>query len=160
MDQVYCLRSSCITHAYQSLLNLKMSFMSNSNKAAWISSDQHCHLITNVVWATENRFHMRFCGACFLFVHFWLVFSSQLSKVTHFIDASSIYGSDLKTQAEVRSFRGGRVRMLEDFGRELLPLTIEKEACVSLEKGPCFFAGEFLQAFFFPSKFATLKPVL
>lgn len=62
--------------------------------------------------------------------------------MTHFIDGSVIYGSDFKTEAEVRSFRGGRLRMLEDFGRELLPLTVDKEACVSLEKGPCFFAGK------------------
>lgn len=71
-----------------------------------------------------------------------------MSKVTHFIDASVIYGSDLKTQAEVRSFRGGRLRMLEDFGRELLPLTVDKEACVSLEKGPCFFTGEYYRLLF------------
>lgn len=61
--------------------------------------------------------------------------------MTHFIDASAIYGSDLKTQAEVRSFQGGKLRMLDDFGRQLLPLTVEKDQCVSLDKGPCFFAG-------------------
>lgn len=66
----------------------------------------------------------------------------QLSKVTHFLDGSAIYGSDLKTLAEVRSFEGGRVRMLDDFGRDLLPLSVDKDTCGTLDNGPCFFAGD------------------
>lgn len=62
--------------------------------------------------------------------------------MTHFLDGSAIYGSDLKTQTEVRSFQGGRLRMLDDFGRELLPLSVDKDECGSLDKGPCFFAGD------------------
>lgn len=65
-----------------------------------------------------------------------------MSKVTHFLDGSSIYGSDLKTQAEVRSFQGGRLRMFDDFGHELLPLSENKDTCGTLENGPCFFAGD------------------
>lgn len=65
----------------------------------------------------------------------------QISKVTHFIDASVIYGSDAEKLSEVRSFQGGRLRMLDDFGRQLLPLTVDKKTCVSLDKGPCFFTG-------------------
>lgn len=60
--------------------------------------------------------------------------------MTHFIDASPVYGSDEKTMSEVRSFQGGRLRMLDDFGRQLLPLTTDKKLC--LDKGPCFFAGK------------------
>lgn len=48
----------------------------------------------------------------------------------------------MRTQTEVRSFHGGRLRMLDDFGRELLPLTTDKEFCATLDKGPCFFAGK------------------
>lgn len=66
----------------------------------------------------------------------------QISKATHFIDASPIYGTDEKTVSEVRSFQGGRLRMLDDFGRQLLPLTVDKKTCVSLDKGPCFFTGK------------------
>lgn len=62
--------------------------------------------------------------------------------MTHFIDASPVYGSDEKTMSEVRSFQGGRLRMLDDFGRQLLPLTTDKKTCVTLDKGPCFFAGK------------------
>lgn len=62
--------------------------------------------------------------------------------MTHFIDASVIYGSDAETLSKVRSFEGGRLRMLDDFGRQLLPLTVDKKTCVSLDKGPCFFTGD------------------
>lgn len=62
--------------------------------------------------------------------------------MTHILDASVIYGSDLKTQAEVRSFEGGRLRMFNDFGREVLPLTIDRDACVTTDKGPCYFTGK------------------
>lgn len=63
--------------------------------------------------------------------------------MTHFIDASAVYGTDEKTLADVRSFQGGRLRMLDDFGRQLLPLTLDKNTCVTLDKGPCFFAGKY-----------------
>lgn len=49
----------------------------------------------------------------------------------------------MKTQSDVRSFQGGRLRMLDDFGRQLLPLTADKKTCMSLDKGPCFFTGKF-----------------
>lgn len=62
--------------------------------------------------------------------------------MTHFLDGSAIYGSDLKTQADVRSMQSGRLSMLDDFGRELLPLSVDKDACGSLDNGPCFFAGD------------------
>lgn len=58
------------------------------------------------------------------------------------MDASAIYGADIRTQTEVRSFHGGRLRMLDDFGRDLLPLTTDKEFCATLDKGACFFAGK------------------
>lgn len=46
--------------------------------------------------------------------------------------------------SEVRSFQGGRLRMSDNFGRQLLPLTSDKKTCVKLDtqKGPCFFAGK------------------
>lgn len=71
-----------------------------------------------------------------------MFYISKLSKATHFVDASAIYGADIRTQTEVRSFHGGRLRMLDDFGRDLLPLTSDKEFCATLDKGSCFFAGK------------------
>lgn len=32
--------------------------------------------------------------------------------------------------------------MLDDFGRQILPLNTDEKACVSLDKGACFFAGK------------------
>lgn len=69
-----------------------------------------------------------------------LGYGKQLTKVTHFIDGSGIYGSDHKTQGEVRSFRNGMLRMSDDYGRQLLPLTDDKKSC-GQEHGPCYFAG-------------------
>lgn len=47
----------------------------------------------------------------------------------------------MKTQGEVRSFRHGMLRMTDDYGRQLLPLTDDKNSC-GQEHGPCFFAGK------------------
>lgn len=80
------------------------------------------------------------CAILFLFFHIKSI--AKVSKVTHFLDASPVYGSDEKTKSEVRSFQGGRLRMLDDFGRQLLPLTTDKKTCVTQDKGPCFFAGK------------------
>lgn len=82
-----------------------------------------------------------FC-VCLSTPFYWTISITQVSKVTHFIDASAVYGSDEKTKSEVRSFQGGRLRMLDDFGRQLLPLTTDKKTCVTLDKGACFFAGK------------------
>lgn len=70
-------------------------------------------------------------------------YAKQISKVTHYLDGSVIYGSDEKTMTDVRSFQGGQLRMLDDFGRQLLPLTHLKDACVLMDKGNfCFLAGK------------------
>lgn len=71
-----------------------------------------------------------------------LGYAKQLSKVSHYMDASAVYGSDDGTQASVRSFRGGRLRVLDDFGRELLPLVGAGAPACGTERGPCFLAGD------------------
>ncbi|XP_055322112.1 chorion peroxidase [Sitodiplosis mosellana] len=99
----------------------------------------------------DDDFYSQFDQGCMNFVRSALApdgqcqlgYGKQVSKVTHFIDGSAIYGVDEKTASEVRSFQGGRLRMLDDFGRQLLPLTLDTKTCVSLDKGPCFFAGDF-----------------
>lgn len=47
----------------------------------------------------------------------------------------------MKTHAEVRVFHHGLLRMFDDFGRELLPMTNDEKTC-ALESGPCFFTGD------------------
>ncbi|XP_064556463.1 chorion peroxidase [Drosophila montana] len=72
-----------------------------------------------------------------------LGYGKQRSKVTHFLDASPIYGSNEQSARDLRTFHGGRLHMFNDFGRDLLPLTSDKDACGSAEPGnTCFKSGD------------------
>lgn len=65
-----------------------------------------------------------------------------MNKITHFIDGSVIYGSSGDQNSELRSFNGGRLEVMDDFGRELLPLSKDTEACLTMEQGSaCFTSG-------------------
>lgn len=99
----------------------------------------------------DDHFYRTYNQGCINFVRSSLAprsecklgYGKQLSKVTHFMDGSPIYGSNTKTQQELRSFKDGKLRMFNDFGRDLLPLSMEKDACLTMEKGSaCFFAGD------------------
>lgn len=99
----------------------------------------------------DDPFYGQFNQGCINFVRSSLVpqddckigYAKQLSKVTHFLDGSQIYGSDSKTLAELREFRHGRLRMFHDFGHELLPQSKEKDDCLATEKGSaCFMSGD------------------
>lgn len=68
-----------------------------------------------------------------------------MNKLTHFIDASSVYGSTPEQTGELRSFQGGKLKVFKDFDRELLPLSKDPEACLTMEQGSaCFQSGESL----------------
>ncbi|ALC46682.1 Pxt, partial [Drosophila busckii] len=70
-------------------------------------------------------------------------YGKQHSKVTHYLDASPVYGSNEQVARDLRTFQGGRLRMLNDFGRDLLPLTEDKNSCSSTEPGKtCFQSGD------------------
>ncbi|KAH8383684.1 hypothetical protein KR009_010037 [Drosophila setifemur] len=99
----------------------------------------------------EDEFFAAFGVRCLNFVRLSLApspncqlgYGRQLSKVTHFVDASPVYGSSEEASRGLRSFRGGRLRMLDDFGRDLLPLTNDKKSCPSEEAGKsCFASGD------------------
>lgn len=69
-------------------------------------------------------------------------YGRQRSKVTHFLDASAVYGSSKETARELRLFQGGKLRMFNDFGHDLLPLTQDKQACnVDTPGFKCFKSG-------------------
>lgn len=70
-----------------------------------------------------------------------LGYAKTLSKVTHFIDGSAIYGSDLETMKDLRSFKNGRLQMFVDFNRDLLPLNPKSEDCL-VHGSACFMAGD------------------
>lgn len=66
-----------------------------------------------------------------------------MNKVTHFIDASSIYGSTPDQTGELRSFEDGKLKTFEDFGRDLLPISKDTDACLTMEQGSaCFSSGK------------------
>lgn len=65
----------------------------------------------------------------------------QMNKITHFLDGSVIYGSSVEQNADLRSFEGGLLEVMDDFGRELLPLTKESDACLTMEQGSACFAS-------------------
>ncbi|XP_017778752.1 PREDICTED: chorion peroxidase, partial [Nicrophorus vespilloides] len=72
-----------------------------------------------------------------------LGYAQQMNKVTHFVDGSSVYGSTPEQTAELRSFQGGMLKVFVDFGRELLPLSKDPEACITQEQGSaCFESGD------------------
>lgn len=80
-----------------------------------------------------------------------------MNKVTHFIDGSAIYGSTPEQLAELRSFVGGRLKVFNDYGRELLPLAKDPDACLTMERGTaCFTSGESLNKY---SKFKVERLV-
>lgn len=65
-----------------------------------------------------------------------------MNKLTHFIDASSVYGSTPEQTGELRSFQDGKLKVFKDYDRELLPLSKDPEACLTMEQGSaCFQSG-------------------
>lgn len=97
-----------------------------------------------------DEFYGVFGIGCLNFVRLSLVpnnectlgYGKQRNKVTHFLDASHIYGSSLTTSRELRTFRGGRLHMLNDFGRDLLPITSDQRSC-PIPGNTCFKSGIF-----------------
>lgn len=66
-----------------------------------------------------------------------------MNKVSHYIDGSAIYGTDHEILDDLREYHGGRLKMFHDYGRDLLPLSKDPDACLSHEHGSaCFNAGD------------------
>lgn len=99
----------------------------------------------------NDDFYSQFNIRCLNFVRLTLApdgdcratFGKQRNKVSHFLDASHIYGSNVEISRQLREFQGGRLKMLHDFGRDLLPMTEERGACPSQGPGSaCFKSGD------------------
>lgn len=104
----------------------------------------------------HDEFYAHFGIRCMNFVRLSLApntdcragYGKQRSKVTHYLDASPVYGSSMETARELRLFRGGKLRMFNDFGRDMLPLTSDRSACGNDDPSmTCFKSGE-LEAVF------------
>lgn len=97
----------------------------------------------------DDEFYRKFNQRCMNFVRLAIApdhncrlgYAKTLSKVTHYIDGSAIYGSDMKTSSELRSFHHGKLRMFIDFNRELLPLDPKSDDCI-MHGSACFMAGD------------------
>lgn len=98
----------------------------------------------------HDEFYKHFNQGCINFVRLSLSpnpeckmgYGKQRSKVTHFLDGSPIYGSSLTKAKDLRTFRSGKLKMFNDFGRELLPLATEKDACTDESGKTCFKSGK------------------
>lgn len=99
----------------------------------------------------EDAFYSHFNQKCMNFVRSVLAprqdctlgYAQQMNKITHFIDASSIYGSTAEKTSELRSLHGGKLKTFKDFERELLPLSKESDSCLTMEQGSaCFSSGD------------------
>ncbi|ROT65453.1 peroxinectin, partial [Penaeus vannamei] len=68
-------------------------------------------------------------------------YAEQLNQLTHWIDGSNVYGSDVEEQREVRAFRDG---LLKTSGNNMLPFEESRGAnCLGTGRGVrCFTAGD------------------
>lgn len=97
----------------------------------------------------DDQFYREFNQRCMNFVRLAIApdhncqmgYAKQLSKVTHYIDGSAIYGSDTRMMIELRSFKHGQLKMFRDFNRDLLPLNPTADDCV-VHGFACFLAGD------------------
>lgn len=97
----------------------------------------------------DDQFYRVFNQRCMNFVRLAIApdhncklgYAKTLSKVTHYIDGSAIYGSDIETAKELRSLKKGQLKMFIDFNRELLPLNPKSEDCL-VNGAACFLAGD------------------
>lgn len=97
----------------------------------------------------EDDFFRKFQQRCMEFVRLAITpdhtckigYAKTLSKVTHYIDGSAIYGSDDETAHDLRSFKKGQLKMFIDFNRELLPLDPKSDNCMASGTA-CFKAGD------------------
>lgn len=105
--------------------------------------------------ARDDEFYGQFGKGCMNFVRSSLApnhecrfnYGQQISKVTHFLDGSVIYGSDEHTEHGIREHSGGRLRMFQDFNRQLLPIAQpgdKPDECAKNDRpdNACFVTGD------------------
>ncbi|XP_039446260.1 chorion peroxidase-like [Culex pipiens pallens] len=97
----------------------------------------------------DDPFFSKFGVRCLNFVRLALAgdpecrlgYAKQLSKVTHFIDGSPIYGSNEELARSLRTFQKGQLRNSFPFGIEELPLNQDPGVCEPWAR-VCFEAGD------------------
>ncbi|XP_053698824.1 chorion peroxidase-like [Sabethes cyaneus] len=97
----------------------------------------------------NDPFYARFGVRCLNFVrlalasegHCRMGYAKQVNKVTHFIDASTVYGSNEDLAASLRTFQKGQLRNSFPVGIEMLPFNQNPGVCEPWAK-VCFEAGD------------------
>ncbi|KAG8286535.1 hypothetical protein J6590_057621 [Homalodisca vitripennis] len=65
----------------------------------------------------------------------------QMNQITGYLDGSNIYGSNINAQRNLREFRGGRLRIQNVEGKQMLPPNVNE--CRSQDQRfSCFLAGD------------------
>ncbi|XP_068622326.1 chorion peroxidase [Battus philenor] len=97
----------------------------------------------------EDPFYERFRQRCLNFVRTQLApasdcsvgYAKQMNGVTHYTDLSQLYGSTPEKMASMRA-AGGLLKVFNDYGRDLPPITDRKECLSEAEGAPCFDSGD------------------
>lgn len=66
-----------------------------------------------------------------------------MNGVSHFLDLSHLYGKSVDKQNTMRA-PGGYMKVFNDYGRELPPLTDRPECFTNKDQAVCFDSGIFL----------------
>lgn len=97
----------------------------------------------------NDPFYSQFGVSCMNFVRIKLScgtaclgYGTQANSVTHFIDASLVYGNSEAVAASLRTFQQGKLRSSHSAGIELLPLSRKATDCVPWAR-VCFETGDF-----------------
>jgi len=70
-------------------------------------------------------------------------YAEQLNQVTHWHDASTVYGSNKAMSDLLRERRAGRMKTFSYQNRQMLPLDWQNKDCIGYDKGlRCFLAGD------------------
>ena len=75
-------------------------------------------------------------------------YAEQMNQLTHFIDASHIYGPSPDIASSLRQFVGGLLKISVIEGRPYLPQNPQARGCVRTNGFACFVSGTFSKCFF------------
>ncbi|XP_058057082.1 chorion peroxidase-like [Anopheles bellator] len=121
----------------------------SSDHSAALPAEQAHFACLPIEVSPDDPFYSKFGIRCLNFVRLALArdgecrvgYGKQVDVITHFIDASMVYGSDRETADSLRTFSGGRLRSVFPSGDELLPSESRPGACEPWAK-VCFRSGD------------------
>ncbi|XP_055618137.1 chorion peroxidase [Toxorhynchites rutilus septentrionalis] len=117
--------------------------------SAALQGDQQHFACLPIEVPPNDPFYSKFGVRCLNFVRLELArggncklgHAKQLSKVTHFVDASTVYGSSSELAASLRTFNKGQLRSTFPVGIEMLPFNRNPAVCEPWAR-VCFEAGD------------------